>query len=233
MSRSIAASLARSIEAYADRMKASHPLLDLARRGLLSPTAIGTYLSNARFLVQHTPLHLAAAARRAADLGKHDLSAFFLKKRSEEQGHEAWAESDMAVLEQRFDVEYSKRASAHLRDLIHYLDRLVATHPEQYLAYALFAEYFTVLIGPTWVSALRENCGIPASALSVISKHVALDREHVAEDLRELDQLIGAVSNEVPFQDVLHRAMRHFEAFCDELYFAFRPLSDEGVVAAE
>jgi pyrroloquinoline quinone (PQQ) biosynthesis protein C len=233
MSRTIATCLARCIEAYARRLADSHPLMNLAEQGHLSPVAVGDYLANARFLVHNTPRHLALAAYRSDQLGLTALASFYRRKHAEELGHEAWAASDMAHLEHRFGVECSSHASPHLRDLIHYLDRVIAARPEQYLAYTLFAEYFTVLVGPTWVSALREHCGIPAAALSVVANHAELDKKHVEEQLEAIDRLLGSDSDAVAYLDVLHRAMRYFEGFCDELYAAYRPGVEESVAAAE
>jgi len=233
MSLTIATRLARCIEAYAARLAESHPLMDLARRGRLCPSAVGDYLANARFLVHNTPRHLALAAQRSEQLGLEGLAAFYRKKYAEELGHEAWAESDLAHIEHRFGVECAKDASPHLRDLIHYLDRVIAARPELYLAYSLFAEYFTVLIGPTWVSALRDHCGIPTAALSVVVNHAELDKGHVSEELYALDALLGHDADPVAYLDVLHCGMRHFEAFCDDLYAAYRLPDDDGVAAAE
>ena len=97
------------------------------------------------------------------------------------------------------------------------LERAIVARPASYLAYILFAEYITVLMGPVWVDALREHCAVPAEALSVVSRHADLDREHVAECVSEFDALLAPSDAPGAFE-TLAMSMAHFEAFCDELH---------------
>src|SRR5581483_2399188 len=48
------------------------------------------------------------------------------------------------------------------------------------LAYAHFVEVMTVRVGPGVIRAFVEKCGLPAAALSVLTNHVRLDRDHAA-----------------------------------------------------
>jgi hypothetical protein len=137
----------------------------------------------------------------------------------EEHGHDAWAESDLRAMGTHFGaVVVAERAPCRaILALVQDLERAIASAPSSYLAYILFAEYITVLMGPVWVNALREHCGVPAEALSVVSRHADLDREHVAECVSEFDALLATSEAERTFE-TLRLSMRHFESFCDELY---------------
>jgi hypothetical protein len=232
MKPAIAQSLAREIEEYADRLRRSHPLFELADRGGFPPAAVATYLANVRFTVNCTTRHLECAERRSRELAQEQLTPIFHKKLEEEQGHERWADEDLALLKALFDAAPVVAISPSLIDLMHELDRIIQVQPSCYLSYALFAEYLTVLLGPAWVATLERECGIPSEALSVITKHIALDRHHVEEEIHELDLLL-AFENVVPHLDTIHRAMRAFEAYFHDLYALARMLPSAAAVAAE
>ena len=100
-----------------------------------------------------------------------------------------------------------------------YLQETAGSNPQRYLAYLLFAEYLTVLLGGEWVAVLEQQCGIPADALSVVTRHVELDRHHVREAVAEFDELLATV-DAAPVLRTLHTSMHLFERFCDELLAA-------------
>ncbi len=221
MEQSLARALAKKIETYAEYLRRKHPLLEMAQHGTFPPEGVATYLVNARYMVSQTPGHMSAAARRSLELGRPDLAAFFLRKRGEELGHDRWADSDLSVLSARFGVVPEDQPSRHIRDMLHSIARVIDLEPSRYLAYTLFVEYLTVLLGPVWTTALSHNCGIPSEGLTVITRHVELDVGHVAEELRELDALL-TIENRVHYFDVLYASMRYFELYCDELYENYR-----------
>lgn len=232
MKTSLAALLVRDIETFAERLRTTHPLLEAAQTGELSAETVAAYLMNVRFMVSHTPRHLGAAAKRCRELGRGDLAEFYGAKLVEEAGHEQWADSDLSRLGQVFGVRPPSEPSRQLLDLTHYLDRVIRDAPALYLAYTLFVEYSMLLLGPIWLQALRDGCNIPADALTVVSKHVELDLEHVADELREIDRLSRG-DDPSSYQDVLHDSMRSFELFCDELLRCNDGLRTSSIVAAE
>ena len=187
---SLAALLANDIETYATRLRTSHPLLVTARCGELGPATVACYLMNVRFMVAHTPLHLRAARERCLRLGQPELAGFFARKLSEEIGHDQWAEQDLTRHEQVFAAAPAAPPSRHLRDLVHFLERVIAERPAHYLSYTLFVEYLSLLLGPVWLSALSEQRQLPLDALSAVSQHVELDTDHVVDELRQIDDLL-------------------------------------------
>ena len=231
MHSSCVSQLAAAIEAYANDLRTHHPLLGLARSGQLGPSDVARYLMNVRFMIRHTPLHLSQARRRAAELDQLALAAFYEEKLAEESGHDVWANDDLAHLGREFAVAPPEAPSRHLQDLAHFLERLIAKEPSHYLGYVLFSEYVTVLLGPIWVRALTMQCGIPSEALSVVSRHIELDQDHVRKELEQMDALLAG--SPVALFDALHRSMRCFRAFCDDLYAAALSRADAAPVAAE
>src|SRR5678816_2126557 len=105
---SISEILKHDIEAYALQLRDSNQLFRRAESGELTPSAIATYLTNMRFLVQHTDVNLRLARRRAEQLGRPRLARFFEQKAKEEDGHYRWAERDMATLNGMFDVRSTR-----------------------------------------------------------------------------------------------------------------------------
>ncbi|HEY2408653.1 MAG TPA: hypothetical protein VGI10_21755 [Polyangiaceae bacterium] len=177
-----------------------------------------SYLSNARYLVRNTPRHTEMARRRSQELGRPALAAHFAHKLVEETGHDRWADADLAQMSDLFGSRASERPTAALVELMGYLDQAIQEEPAGYLAYALHAEYFTVLIGPEWVRMLDERCGVPRTAMTVVTKHVTLDQDHVLEGAREIDALVTDPALLPVLQRVLSRAMSYLESFYDQIY---------------
>ena len=97
----LAVALQTEIEACAARLHV-HPLLLAARAGRVSPLTVAKYLRSVLYLVRHTPVHLALAQKSAEARGALELARFFAHKAGEEQGHDAWAESDLREMRGRF-----------------------------------------------------------------------------------------------------------------------------------
>jgi hypothetical protein len=229
---SLAALLANDIETYATRLRTNHPLLVTAQCGELGPATVVSYLMNVRFMVAHTPLHLRAARERCLGLGQHELAEFFACKLNEEIGHDQWSEQDLTRLERVFAAAPAAQPSRHLRDLVHFLDRVISERPANYLSYTLFAQYLSLLIGPVWVSASSEHPQLPLHTLSAVSEHVELETGHIADELRQIDALLRG-EKPLPHLDVLHRAMRLFERFCDALFETHAASRSAAPAAAE
>lgn len=209
--------LKADIEDFVERTRRDNPLLHRARDGAIRPEVLAAYLTSIRYLVEHTPVFLKLAADRARAGGDLKLAAYFEQKIDEEQGHDQWAADDLAALRDRFGVAVPDAPTPAMRELVGYVARVVDDDPTLYLAYILFAEYFTVLVGPLWIRALEERCGIPPGSLSVIANHVELDRAHVAAGLREIDALVDRPEHVEPLRRTLRGSMDHFEAFCRDL----------------
>src|SRR5688572_20619257 len=170
-SRSTAQALKTEVDAFAGRLRASHALLRAARLGQVSRQTVATYLTNLRYLLRHTPIHLRTAIGTAHQLRRPDLAAYLERKLEQETGHDRWADADVAMMIRMFDVRVED-PTPQMEGIIGHLTGLVERAPSHYVAYILFAEQFTVTLGDDWVSALESSCGVPVEALSSVTKHV-------------------------------------------------------------
>ena len=162
------------------------------------------------------PIHLRLARDHARLRRQERLAAYFEHKLGEEEGHDAWAARDIARISERSDARGAAAPVPTMRELIVFLQETIEKEPMRYLAYILFAEYFTVVMGPEWVRALEQHCGIPTGAMTVITNHAELDKAHVAEGVAEIDALVGE-SDRPALMATLSESMTHFERFLDEL----------------
>lgn len=212
-----ATDLKEEIEVYADRLRSSSRLLALALAGEVPPAVVATYLANVRYLIVCTPRLLRRAERRALLLGREGVAAFFAAKVDEEAGHERWADQDLAGLRSLFQVSAEPGPRATIAALAARLEADIDAQPASYMGYAVFAEYFTVLLGPEWVNALSSCCGIPRSSLTVVDYHVEFDRHHAAAGFAQVSALLSDPAEEAAALQSARAGMEYLERFYDEL----------------
>jgi hypothetical protein len=212
----ISALLRRDIDEYAAEARKTNRLLQRARTGELAPYALGRYLRSIHYLLRHTPIHLSLAEQRANELGHTEVAEYFALKRAEEAGHDRWAEADMERFAAKFNVAIPTEHSAIMMALVAANEAVIRNNPLHYLGYILFAEYFMVVMGPEWLRALAENCGVPGSLMTAIGNHVELDKDHVEEGCAEIDALVS-IEYADSFRMELRGMMGRFAAFCDDL----------------
>jgi hypothetical protein len=205
------------IEAYAERLRRSSRLLERARSGTLSSRAVQTFLWNIRYVLTQTPGNLELAESVARERGYEELAEFFHQKLGEEAGHDLWAEQDLLSLDPSLDLTREVKPLAPLTELMAFLRSAVRREPRHFLVYVLFTEYVTVLLGPDWVAALAANCGIPASSMTSIGRHVELDQHHVQDDLRVMQTLLPPDVDAVELLAGLRQFMSYLERFYDEV----------------
>jgi hypothetical protein len=209
--------LKADIDGYANDLRRSSRLLALARAGALSPTMVGRYYAGIAHLLSHTSSHLTLARELAIQHDARDLAAYFEQKLREEAGHETWAEADLEKLDAIFGAPVSRVPPAGAKALAETIEAAIRTAPYLYLAYILLSECMTVNLGPEWVEALQAACGIPREAQTVNTRHIELDRRHVAEGLAELDELVTDPALHEPLRRMLKDYMRCFSVFCDDV----------------
>jgi pyrroloquinoline quinone (PQQ) biosynthesis protein C len=215
----IANALRLDIERYAVEVRTRNPLFTRAAAGTLTPAHVAAYLENVRYLITHTPRHLAIARDRARERGEDNLAAHYERRLREEDGHDAWAEDDLHMLQPVLVVPPSGRILDSMVELVRYVGRRADEQPLLHLAYMLLAEYLTVIIGPDWLRVLEERCGVERRAMTVVSKHVDLDRGHVEHALEEIDDLVTDPAMLAPMRETLRESIARFEAFCREVAF--------------
>lgn len=208
--------LRADIDEFAAKFKRSSPLIRRAQSGELSPDTFGRYLRSIHYLLCHTPIHLSLAEERAMHLGHVELAKYFAHKRGEEDGHDRWAEADISAFARTFRVAVPDEPTPAMRAIVDANDATIRTDPFLYLAYVLFAEYSLLVLGPEWITAVGENCGIPASFMTAVGNHVELDRNHVAEGCAEIDGLVEERQSDA-LRAALAGMTERFSRFCDGL----------------
>lgn len=207
-----------SIDAWTEQLWQRSNLARLARGGGLSQRALALYLESLRFVFHHSHLHLIAAEERAQTLGDTALSAVFRDKAAEERGHDQWAKRDLSGLSA--DAVRGVEPAFSSRRLVELQQRLIVQHhPLCFFAYSLWAEYMTVKLGDAWLGALANN-GYARSSVSAVANHVEADREHAAAGFGMLDKLWRGQPEKALILRAVDEAQQHFEAFCDEIFYA-------------
>jgi hypothetical protein len=188
-----------------------------AAEGRLTADKVGYYLSNLRLLLQQSSVHLERARARALALGNHELAEHFATKWAEEHGHDRWAENDLQHLKQERDIVATGEYASALLGLLHFLEQTIERDPATYLAHILFAEYLITVKGPEWLALIEERCGIPVSAMTAVSNHAELDKEHASEGLEAIDRFVPDPARLDAMRDVLHRVIALFDEFSNQV----------------
>lgn len=204
--------LQTAIEDWTAQLRASSGALRLAKQGALPRRAVALYLVSLRYLLRGSEQNLALAAVRAQQLGLCDLAEYFQQKTHEEYGHEAWAAADLEQLAPQQEL----RPCEKIRELVELQRSLIAEHPVLFMVYALWAEYFTVLIGDELLGDL-ERCGFARAQLSAVTKHVEADVGHAARALEQIEVLWNHGPEPERLLEVVAAAGGIFAAFCDEI----------------
>jgi hypothetical protein len=202
------------VERYASRARRTNPLYVRAREGSLRPRHVAAYLAGIHYLLLHTSVHLSLAIARATERGEMELARHYAHKLDEEVGHEVWAERDMERLARTSVEATCPGVHQSVKDMVAYVEDVIHDDPSLYLAYILFMEYVTVILGPEWIELLDSRCGIPRSSMSVVDKHAALDRDHVDEGLIIIDALVGDPKKLPKMREALLGAAKRFDQFC-------------------
>lgn len=213
----ISDALRQDIERYSSVVKVSNPMFVRAADGTLGQENVARYLTNILHLLQHTPLYLERAKNRAMERGDGKLADYFERKLGEEAGHDEWAVSDIERFSTDFRVECSHGIVPSLSELLEYLRDTIDEDPTLYLAYILFAEYFTVLEAPEWLALLEERCGVPRQFMSAVANHAELDKHHVHEGLDAIDALVADPSYLTSMREALRRSIGYFDRFMVEV----------------
>lgn len=210
---SLSNALRSVIEPWAEKQLQSRLAL-IARSGRLPPRALAFYLVGLRYLFASSQDTLRLATERSQQLGDDKLTRFFRRKTREEVGHDHWATEDLTHLPmtatQRLDP------ADGVKRLVELQKSSIANHPLCFVAYILWAEYFSILVGDSWLDAL-ETSGYARTQVTAISKHLELDRDHAARVLQEIDALDDGTLEPQALVTTVERACALFEAFCDEI----------------
>lgn len=209
----LATQLKTEIEIWAEQLR-RHSLASLALQGKLPPRAVALYLESLRYLFRNSQSNLAWASTVAAKLGDSALAEYFSLKAREETGHEQWAIDDLRRLPEATTA--GLRPCAAIVQLVDHQRSSIERHPACFVAYALWAEYFTVLVGDEWLAGLSAS-GFERDHVSSIARHVEADRDHAAHGFAEIDCLWQGQPEPSVMLQTVASACEIFERFCDEI----------------
>lgn len=207
--------LQADIEDYAERLR-RHPLMLRIAAGRFSHADLARFLRGVLFMIEHVQVHPRLAGALARARGEYQLADYFEHKYLEENGHDQWVRQDLDTLAREGSQADGDAPRRSTTELMEFVRSSIEAEPKSYLAYILFLEYLTVLVGPDFLRGLEERCGIPRSSVSVVARHVDLDEHHVAEGLAEIEKLTAA--SDLPIlRAVLAGSMDRYERFWDEV----------------
>jgi len=205
-------SIKQEILAHAERTRSLNPFLQSAASGTLQMESLARYLASLRFMLSLTPQYLRHSRHIAEERGAPGLAAYFTHKLQEEVGHDAWAEADIECLARQFRLDRAPSPVPSILALAQYLHNLIDDDPRLYVAYILWAEFFTVLLGGELVDHLVHRCGVSVNALSAVWKHVELDADHADHGFAEIENLVA----DPDLLPAVQATMRHFTGLFDQ-----------------
>lgn len=213
----IAEALRLDVERHARRAMTSNPLLRCAAAGEIGAAAVGRYLASLRYLLAITQDHLRRARDLARAAGHDALADHFDQKIVEEAGHDRWASQDLVVLSAGGGLSRAPDPVPSVVELAEFNLATIERDPRDYLAYVLWAEYFTVLVGSAFIRELVEHCGIDPNALTCLARHVELDQEHTDDGLDFIDRFVDDPARLAPMRDVLLSVVEIFDRATEEM----------------
>jgi hypothetical protein len=227
---SIASTIKREIDDYACAIPRTNRLYIAAESGRLTQGHVKAYVDGLLVQIRGIMDVFRRAERRAESVGNAPLAAFFRHKIREEAGHDVWAVRDLAAMPEADarpegaddetsppDSRVQPRARGAIEQLLEYLDEVVIEEPTLLLGYMFLAEYLTVAVGGSFLQLLEDKCGIPQTKVTVVANHVELDRDHVAEGMIALDELVGDRDIAPRMLEVVREGLRFYEAFWNEV----------------
>lgn len=213
----IASSIRQEILDYAERTRVSNAFMLRAAEGRLPGDAVARYLASLRYMLEWTPTHLQRSFSIAEERGAEKLAAYFAQKLREEQGHDAWAASDVRALVQQFKLQERPAPVPSMVELARYLGHLIERDPRLYLTYILWAEFITAQLGTELVGYLEQRCGVARGSLSAVVKHVELDGDHADSGFYEVDALVEDPDFLPRMRETMVQFTQMFEQACREM----------------
>lgn len=199
------------ISNYAVATLSQNKFFAAAKMGQIQPDTVGKLLNNIHYLISHTPFFIEYAKNIAKQRGIEDIRGFLAHNEKEEQGHDKWAEADLANLKEATSIKSQFVVSPVVHDLVDFIKTTIERDPILLVPYVYFVENFTLRIGPELVETLVTKNKIPSSALSVISNHVQADAGHAEQDNMVLENLLTKYPNyKEKFAAVMEEASGYF-----------------------
>lgn len=166
------------------------PQLQAGLNGTISRDAYIAYLVQAYHHVRHTVPLLAAA--RAELSGRADLAAALDEYIEEEEGHEEWILSDIAMAGGDADAARHSEPAPETRAMVeHAYDRIRNGNPVSFFGMVYVLESVSVALATRGAGAVAKNLGLPPQAFTYLTSHGSLDQDH----MRFFAQLVNGLAD--------------------------------------
>lgn len=204
----------KRVEQYWDHLKLHDPYNRAILDGTATQEMVTHFLTNIRYLVQHTPIHLNQAIQEAEQRDQKKLAEFFRHKYEEERDHDKWADSDIAQLNQKWPQPHLNLAiDPTMLNLVKHIENTISEDPYLYLGYIFFAEYLCVVGGPEMIEGLEKKCGFPPQSMTIVANHAELDKEHVDEWIQITRDLVDEAKYEKALLESLEKTIKIHQEF--------------------
>ncbi|AKJ41693.1 TenA family transcriptional regulator [Pragia fontium] len=191
----------------------SAPVIDACRRGDINTDIYIAFLSQAFYHVSHTvPLLMAAGSR----ISQNDewVRGAIAEYIDEEYGHQEWILNDIKACGGNAEAVRHGQASLSIELMISFLyDQINRRNPMSIFGMVHVLEGTSVAIASTVADQLKQGLGLPINAMSYLSSHGALDKEHLVF----FETLMNKVSKEDDRKAIIHSAKVVYQLYGDML----------------
>jgi len=189
------------------------PVIEACRNGNINIDMYIAFLAQAFYHVSHTvPLLMAAGGRMSAEYeGVRGAIAEYIE---EEYGHQEWILNDIRACGGDAEAVRAGRPVFSIELMIAFLyDQIYRLNPMGIFGMVHVLEGTSVAIATTVADQLQQGLKLPANALSYLSSHGSLDKEHLVFFATLMDK----VENSEDRQAIIHSAKVVYRLYGDML----------------
>jgi len=200
------------------------PQVQAGLAGAISLSTYIAYLSQAWHHVRHTVPLMREARTRLAE--RPELVAALDDYIEEEDGHDEWILSDIAVAGGNAELVRASDPAPATRAMVqHAYDRIRTGNPVSFFGMVYVLESVSVALASHGASAVARNLGLPPQAFTYLTSHGALDLDH----LDFFAKLVNGLDREEDRSAILQMARDMFGLF--GRMFAGIDMEDDRVAA--
>jgi len=189
------------------------PVIEACRNGNINIDMYIAFLSQAFYHVSHTvPLLMAAGGRMSPEY--EGVRGAVVEYIVEEYGHQEWILNDIRACGGDAQAVRSGRPAFSIELMIAFLyDQINRFNPMAIFGMVQVLEGTSVAIATTVAEQLQQGLQLPADALSYLTSHGSLDKEHLAFFATLMDK----VDNSQDRQAIIHSAKVVYRLYGDML----------------
>lgn len=186
--------------------------------GQINKHHIALYVYNIMTVIQNTTRHMQNSIKTCQKNDMKYLEKFLIDRCADEDGHYVWAEDDLQLLNYADEKKEKLFVTEGVKDLIKLLDQVSVDDPIAYIAYNYLVEHLTAVGGPQLLTDLQEKCQISPEFLSVIFKHIEIDKGHASEDEDVFNHMVTHYPQTKNFLPIIDQSMSY-------LYSTFKQIA--------